>query len=259
MARKKIKREFLNDLEYKKIEANRSDLLASKIIRRYRNSYSLRRLYEKYNNKILNVIKKNRNNKEKLLDLGCGFGDFILDASKEVDFICGVDLGKKNIILAKNNTGNIKNVRLIRADGERLPIRNDCFDYVVMKGFIHHLGNPNMVFNEVKRVLKKGGMLIIFEGDVTSFYRKVILGLADLIRIEHESSLFSHLDYESIKSLLIKSQFTVHIEKISGLFVPLGLSGFGNKFIWKIFESLEMFLENRFPLFGWYVLITARK
>lgn len=256
---KKINRKFLKNLKYKKIEARRSDELAFEIIKRYYNRFGLKHLYKRHNNKILEIIRKSKTPKEKLLDIGCGFGDFLLDARQEVDYVYGVDLGKENITLAKENTAGYKNIKLILADGEHLPFENNFFDYIIMKGIVHHLGNPGRVFKEAKRVLKKEGLLIIFEGNPTSLYRKIILAVADLLRIKHETSLFPHLSPDEIKKLLIEEKFTVSVKKCQGFFAPIGLVGFGNRFIWDIFGWFEDFFEKKLPLFGWYALIICKK
>jgi SAM-dependent methyltransferase len=50
---------------------------------------------------------------------------------------------------------------LCLGDLERLPFKYDTFDLIVTHQVIEHLRNPNAVFAEFARTLKKGGVLVI--------------------------------------------------------------------------------------------------
>ena len=127
-----------------------------------------------------------------------------------------------------------------------------------MKGVIHHLGNPNKAFKEAKRVLVSGGTLIIFEGIPSSKYRKIVLKIADLLKVKHESSLFPHLSGSEISTMLVEAGFSMrHEGGISGFFTPLGLSGFGGEALWRKLNYIEDMFQDKFPLFMWHNFIAA--
>ncbi|MCS7093681.1 MAG: methyltransferase domain-containing protein [Candidatus Aenigmarchaeota archaeon] len=54
-----------------------------------------------------------------------------------------------------------KEVVKCNVDEERLPFRSNFFDEVYSKNLLEHLRNPSFCLKEMKRVLKKGGELVI--------------------------------------------------------------------------------------------------
>ncbi len=58
----------------------------------------------------------------------------------------------------KINSLNEKNCNF---ETDKINFENDYFDFVLMKAIIEHINNPQNILNEIKRVLKKGGTIII--------------------------------------------------------------------------------------------------
>lgn len=250
---------LVND-RYKWEEARRSDALATQLFALYQNTYSVKHLYQHHNKKILDALAKFRDlSKGRLLEIGCGFGNFLVDAYQKAREAQGIDLGTRNVEMARAILPPSVEVQV--ADAEALPFENEEFDYVVLKGLLHHLGKPDLALQEAYRVLKQGGIIAIFEGDSTAPYRRVILGIADLLGVCHETSFFRHLAPDEIATLLVRTGFSeIQRIPISGLFVPMGLRGIGNERPWKVFDAIENWLERRAPLlFRWHILYTARK
>ena len=54
-------------------------------------------------------------------------------------------------------------VRLVRAPGERLPFRDAAFDAVIVSLVLCSVRRPDVVAREIRRVLRPGGELRIFE------------------------------------------------------------------------------------------------
>jgi ubiquinone/menaquinone biosynthesis C-methylase UbiE len=97
---------------------------------------------------------------KKVLDIACGAGygsAMISEAAKEV---IGVDLDKKSIEQARANYKKA-NLSFISAPAEKIPFPDQYFDMVVSFETIEHLDNDRIFLSEIKRVLKKGGELII--------------------------------------------------------------------------------------------------
>jgi SAM-dependent methyltransferase len=91
---------------------------------------------------------------KKVLDLGCGvgrFGEFKL-AGVEV---YGVDIDSGAVKIAK------KHEKTVVADLEKpLPFPDGTFDGILAKDILEHVREPWKVVAELKRVLKKGGIII---------------------------------------------------------------------------------------------------
>ncbi len=111
-----------------------------------------------------------------VLEAGCGVGaqtKIIASKNPESNFI-SIDLSEDSISEARQliNTLGIKNVELRQADIYNLPFKDGTFDSVIICFVLEHLHNPVHALNELKRVLKAGGVLIAIEGDhgSTFFY-----------------------------------------------------------------------------------------
>jgi phospholipid N-methyltransferase len=111
-----------------------------------------------------------------VLEAGCGVGaqtKIIASKNPDSNFI-SIDLSEDSISEARQllNTLGIKNVELRQADIYNLPFKDGTFDSVIICFVLEHLHNPVHALNELKRVLKAGGVLIAIEGDhgSTFFY-----------------------------------------------------------------------------------------
>jgi SAM-dependent methyltransferase len=59
------------------------------------------------------------------------------------------------------------------ADAQRLPLRSQCLDNIVMLDVLHHIERPALFFAEAERVLKPGGRLVMIEPAITPVSRLV--------------------------------------------------------------------------------------
>jgi ubiquinone/menaquinone biosynthesis C-methylase UbiE len=104
-----------------------------------------------------------------ILDLGCGTGEYFTILSKFTDNYLGVDYSESMIskAISKYKAENI-NPKFITAPGEELPIDSRSIDMVCAIGYIQYFENPNKAIEEIIRVLKPGGCLIIqtFQHDI---------------------------------------------------------------------------------------------
>jgi len=108
---------------------------------------------------ILEEIRKQ--NFEKLLDAGCATGPMLTLLTQEYpnkQFV-GLDLSPKMIEEAKKK--KLKNTTFIEGDCENMPFENNTFDTIINSQSYHHYPNPQAFFNEVYRILKPNGKLIL--------------------------------------------------------------------------------------------------
>jgi ubiquinone/menaquinone biosynthesis C-methylase UbiE len=102
----------------------------------------------------------------KLLEIGCGRGEF-LEAFQKAGLVCyGVDLSD---YCAKNKIGI--NIACLDLTKEDIPYPDNYFDVVYHKSFLEHLYSPDKVMKETYRVLKPGGRVIILTPDWVSQMR----------------------------------------------------------------------------------------
>jgi ubiquinone/menaquinone biosynthesis C-methylase UbiE len=102
-------------------------------------------------------------NQKKILDIGCGYGAFILYAlEKGAKEVCGVEISKEDLKTAQNTISSPK-VRLFESSALNLPFPDNYFDTVVSFEVLEHIpkNTESQMFKEISRVLKKGGVLYL--------------------------------------------------------------------------------------------------
>jgi len=101
--------------------------------------------------------------KGKILDIGSADGMFtkvILDKSKAKEII-GIDVLQKSVDWANKHWRRYKQLRFKKGDAHKLAFKGETFDAVFALEVMEHVFSPQVVFKEIKRVLKKNGYLII--------------------------------------------------------------------------------------------------
>lgn len=104
---------------------------------------------------VLGALKKE---KARILDLGCGTGLSSHEFFGKGWDVTGVDAAEEMIVEA----GKLPFSNLITQDIEaRLQVRSRSFDAAVMVGVTEFIKNLQALLNEIRRVLKKGGLLAL--------------------------------------------------------------------------------------------------
>jgi ubiquinone/menaquinone biosynthesis C-methylase UbiE len=98
---------------------------------------------------------------KKALDLGCGTVEFYEFITKSVGAsYTGSDLSPDMLkVGAKKYPKSV----LVEADAEKMPFKDGSFDFVMTRGLIHHLPNPEKGIAESYRILEKGGYFLVSE------------------------------------------------------------------------------------------------
>ena|SRR3990172_3969310 len=126
--------------------------------------------------------------KSEILDLGCGYNaNFLRSIESKISYGVGIDISvNKNI-----NGGKIK---LLEHDlSHQLPIPEKRFDIVTSLANLEHLNNPEIVFGEIYRVLKVGGLLFL---TTPSIYAKPVLEFLSFeLKLISEHEIRDHKNY----------------------------------------------------------------
>lgn len=112
-----------------------------------------------------------KNNKLRVLDIGTGFGSTAEFLSKHLargSKLWTVDPSEEmlnNVIrkLAEEGVERRIPVEFVQAEAANLNFDNDFFDVVVSVMVLHHIEDLNAVIEELMRVLKKGGKLLLVD------------------------------------------------------------------------------------------------
>ena len=128
----------------------------------------------------------------RVLEAGCGVGaqTVTLATNSPAARIVSIDISPESLAAARERTraAGVGNVVFQRADIYALPFAPASFDHVFACFVLEHVPRPAEALSAMRRVLKPGGTLTVFEGDHGSTYfhpesaaaRKAIACLVEL-------------------------------------------------------------------------------
>lgn len=102
----------------------------------------------------------------KLLEAGCGRGEFLRGFKKMELDVYGVDLSEEAAGFHRDIPISIADI-----EKEEIPYSENFFDIVFSKSLLEHLFKPDRYFQEAYRILKPKGMLITLVPDWESNYK----------------------------------------------------------------------------------------
>ncbi|HLO32123.1 MAG TPA: methyltransferase domain-containing protein [Anaerolineales bacterium] len=113
----------------------------------------------------------------RLLEIGCGAGNLLLQAVVKGSYPVALDLSmqaltfvRERLEAAKSNTAAPGGFACTQAVGEALPLVDDSFDCILISEVIEHLEAPQISIREAVRVLRPGGRLLITTPNYRSFW-----------------------------------------------------------------------------------------
>jgi len=92
----------------------------------------------------------------KLLDIGCGTGDFLVRAREAGWDATGVELSARAAAHARDRGLHVRTGSVVE---QGFP--SDCFNVVTLWDVLEHLPDPRREIREVYRILKLGGILVV--------------------------------------------------------------------------------------------------
>ena len=99
----------------------------------------------------------------RVLDLGCGPGSISVGLARAIEpgELHGIDMEESQIMIARASAaaGGHDNTTFHVGDATALPFEDDSFDAVHTHAVLMHIPDTEGTLNEVKRVLKSGGVL----------------------------------------------------------------------------------------------------
>lgn len=119
----------------------------------------------------LSSISKNK----VILDAGCGTGKFLRVLEDNATRYIGIDLSKNQLAKAKLKSLN-NNSQFICSNLSKIPLEDNSVDLVVsawVLGTITNLDERTNAINELKRVLKHDGQIILVENAENSEFEKI--------------------------------------------------------------------------------------
>jgi SAM-dependent methyltransferase len=178
-------------------ETLKADSFPTKWVRRLEKGYR----YHLLKNEVSKVVKFTRRSFGRVLDIGCGTGDR-LDVFRSKGFeTYGIEISDsasyaKDYLNLNVSKGNLFSVRF--------PDR--FFDIVTLYNVLEHTHNPTRVCDEIHRILKDGGFLVIQVPNKDSLQHRIFKKRWAAFDVPRDLYYFGT---ETLKSLLGRVGFTV--------------------------------------------------
>jgi SAM-dependent methyltransferase len=100
----------------------------------------------------------------RVLDLGCGVGEYVRAFAREGADALGCDIELPRLIEARDRSaaGGWQRTAFLAAAGEDLPFADRSLDVIVLNEVIEHVADDRATLGEVERVLRPGGRCVLF-------------------------------------------------------------------------------------------------
>lgn len=190
---------------------------------------------------------KNRN----ILDMGCYDGIFLASIKNRNNNFFGLEASDYEV--KKCQEKGIDAGQFFFNDLDRLPYDDNFFDLVIAGEIIEHIFDTDFFLEEIKRILKPGGKLLISTPNMASFGRRLLLlfGFNPVIEVSpNEAKSSGHIRYftfQTLKNLLRKHNLRVIFQGSD--YVNFSKNG----------EIKSNFLAKIFPKLGTSIIVLVEK
>ncbi|MFH1559934.1 MAG: class I SAM-dependent methyltransferase [Chloroflexota bacterium] len=169
----------------------------------------------------------------RLLDVGCGWGYFLLMAKEEFGYeVHGVDPSKKLAEVCRDQRG-LENV--VQGSIEEIEVQQGFFDVVTLMDVLEHLADPGCVLQKINTMLRPGGAVFIKVPNVAYlkikarvFSSKFIMGRLNAlpdVEVMHPREHLYNFSPKTLRALLSKHGF----EGMRFSYYGGGLTGSGQR------------------------------
>ncbi|GJM31368.1 MAG: hypothetical protein DHS20C18_03690 [Saprospiraceae bacterium] len=98
---------------------------------------------------------------KKVLNLGTGEGDYDAMIAGYCDQLTSCDINEEDIAFARELNKEVENIEYRVENALKLSFPDNYFDLIISVDVIEHVGDPEKMMDEITRVLKPGGILMI--------------------------------------------------------------------------------------------------
>ena len=154
--------------------------------------------------------------KGRILDVGCGKG-LLLKLCKDAGWqVAGIELSEDSTRYARETLG----LEVFTSLDEKHHLRDNSLDIITFFHSLEHLKDPLSYLNDVKRLLKPDGIIIIEVPRFNSFYSKIFRD--KWFHLDVPRHLF-HFDDHTIKKLIILAGYhIIEIKKYALMYDSFG-------------------------------------
>jgi 2-polyprenyl-3-methyl-5-hydroxy-6-metoxy-1,4-benzoquinol methylase len=150
----------------------------------------------------------------RILEVGCGAGNLLLQATVPGSFPVALDLSMQALTFVRSRLEEAKaheegpeGFTCMQSIGECLPLQDNSFDCVLLSEVVEHLEAPQISIREASRVLRPGGRLLVTTPNYRSFW-PIMEWTVDRLNMAPKMAGEQHISRfhpASLKKLLIES------------------------------------------------------
>lgn len=134
---------------------------------------------------------------QRVLDLGCGLGDFAGELAAHGASVTGCDVAETALALAR---GRHPGIEFVLSGEEELPFADESFDVVWAGEVLEHVQDGLGLLGEVHRVLRPDGRLLLSTPDHGPL-RRLRLGLSATAFERHFDPRSDHVRFFTARTL----------------------------------------------------------
>lgn len=151
-----------------------------------------------YSEYIAQVVKVGR----KLLDVGCGYGDFLLKMQKKGWDVYGIEPFSDAVTVVRKRIGA---ERILKGELPKVKFSSKNFDVVTLWHVLEHLPNPLIYISRIHNLLEKRGYLIMEVPNLDSFLLSIFKNNYNWLSTTEHVFIYSK---EGVKKLLKDNGFS---------------------------------------------------
>lgn len=168
---------------------------------KYVNEWSNKKTYIEELDKIIELLSINNN--DVILDVGCGTGTAIRQISTN----------NKCQIIGIERSENAKeyweDLEIIVADANNMPIREEAITKVCLIHSIGHIYKPSNALNELNRILKKEGEIVITTPNKRHISIMRPFNRLGIIRYEPDPTVLEYFNKNELSKIVKESGFKI--------------------------------------------------
>ncbi len=155
--------------------------------------YEIFSISEDGENKVREYLQELSKNKV-VVDAGCGTGKFLPILEKNSKEYIGIDLSDKQLEIARNKSQKETSI-FINTNLNNVPLKDNSVDLIIstwVLGTITDLLEREQCLNELKRILKKDGVLLLVENDTDCEFETLRGHDKDTKTIDYNNWILDH-------------------------------------------------------------------
>lgn len=199
------------------------------------NNFFLRKIFKKYDLNREDLAISLLDKGENLLDIGCGSGSLLYKAKDKYTNLYGIDIVPENIKRAKEllKETNQKVELTVMDVNNGIEFPENFFDAVTIIATLSFIYDPIFMIEEINRVLKNRGILIVQVSNIAYFKQRIKLLFGQLPittspdnwhdwkKVGWDRGSLHYFNFASLKWLLESNGFKIEQVTGSGLFANL--------------------------------------